>query len=381
MAALGLAALLATLAGPARAQAPVVVGGDGTPDVWVDEGVIDSLGPAPTLPGLLRKTLPQPLGPDGKPLRLKHPGGSKTASKSKTAKQASKTAATEGDQQRIVLTPPMPAKPESKITLTPPAPAKPEPKIALTPPNPRIPVTREKSAPLPAATAEAAPPAATPAPSPAPAAAAPTPAPGAPTPLTPPPPAVAAAPPAPPAPTPAPAAPALRGPTGVEGGTAVAAAAPAPTPTPTPPPAPAPAAPAAVAAAPAPTPPPAPAPTPVRSAPQQTASVPAGGGVPGRVVFQPNVTDVADQAKPTLDAVIRSMKADDQLRIQLVAYASGAPDQTSQARRVSLSRAIAVRSYLIEQGVRSTRIDVRALGNRPDSGGPADRVDIVAVER
>ncbi|HUN48176.1 MAG TPA: OmpA family protein [Stellaceae bacterium] len=99
------------------------------------------------------------------------------------------------------------------------------------------------------------------------------------------------------------------------------------------------------------------------------------------MVFQPNVTDVADQAKPTLDAVIRSMKADDQLRIQLVAYASGAPDQTSQARRVSLSRAIAVRSYLIEQGVRSTRIDVRALGNRPDSGGPADRVDIVAVER
>jgi outer membrane protein OmpA-like peptidoglycan-associated protein len=109
--------------------------------------------------------------------------------------------------------------------------------------------------------------------------------------------------------------------------------------------------------------------------------VPQGGGVPGRVVFPPNVTDVADQSRPALDAVIRSMKADDQLRIQLVAYASGAPDQASQARRVSLSRAIAVRSYLIEQGVRSTRIDVRALGNRPDSGGPADRVDIVAVER
>ena len=75
--ALGLAALLAILASPALAQAPIVVGGNGTPDVWVDESVIDSLGPAPTLPGLLRKTLPNSIGPDGKPLRLKQPRSSK----------------------------------------------------------------------------------------------------------------------------------------------------------------------------------------------------------------------------------------------------------------------------------------------------------------
>jgi hypothetical protein len=75
------------------------------------------------------------------------------------------------------------------------------------------------------------------------------------------------------------------------------------------------------------------------------------------------------------------MKADEQIRIQLVAYASGLPDDASRARRISLSRAIGVRSYLIEQGVRNTRIDVRALGNKTDGGGPADRVDIVALER
>ncbi len=365
--ALGLAALLAIVAGSARAQAPIVVGGNGTPDVWVDESVIDSLGPAPTLPGLLRKTLPNSIGPDGKPLRLKQPRSAKADGRGTGTSRPAKVAAAT-DQPRIKLTPPT---------------ASPQPKITLTPPAPQIPTTREKLAALPAPAADVTPPVAPTAPAAPtpPAVAAPAPAPGAPVPLTPvapTPPVVAATPPPAPSPPPTPPAPApaaqaaaqpaappaLRGPSGVEASTAPAT-----------PPA------AAAAPAPAPAPPPPTATRAASTAPVQTANVPQGGGVPGRVVFPPNVTDVADQARPALDAVIRSMKSDDQLRIQLVAYASGAPDQASQARRVSLSRAIAVRSYLIEQGVRSTRIDVRALGNRPDSGGPADRVDIVAVER
>ncbi|HTZ81214.1 MAG TPA: OmpA family protein [Stellaceae bacterium] len=355
-AALAFAMLLAVAGGPARAQAPIIVGGSGQPDVWVDESVIDSLGPPPTLPGLLRGTLPGAVGPDGKAIHLRRPGA-RVSSKSKKP-AAHKVASAEEERPKIKLTPP---------------PAAPRPKVALTPPNPRTPVVAQKVEPMaPTATAAATPaPPATPPPTPpAPSAAtpAPAPAPGAPMPLTPaaPAPTVAAASPPPPAASPAPAAaaPTLRGPSGVEGAPSTPAAAPAPA--------------QAAAAPPPPAPPPPAAPS---RAPQQTAALPAGGGLPGRITFPPNVTDVAEQAKPTLDAVIRSMKADDQLRIQLIAYASGAPDQTSQARRVSLSRAIAVRSYLIEQGVRSTRIDVRALGNRPDSGGPADRVDIVAVDR
>ena len=98
------------------------------------------------------------------------------------------------------------------------------------------------------------------------------------------------------------------------------------------------------------------------------------------MVFAPNVTDMPDQSKATLTKVVAAMKADDQIHVQLVAYASGLPDQASQARRISLSRAITLRSYLMEQGVKSARIDVRALGNRSD-GGPQDRVDIVANDR
>ena len=70
------------------------------------------------------------------------------------------------------------------------------------------------------------------------------------------------------------------------------------------------------------------------------------------------------------------MAADPALRLELFAYAGGGEDQGNRARRMSLSRALAVRTYLINEGVRSTRMDVRALGNNVD-GEPADRVDIL----
>jgi len=55
------------------------------------------------------------------------------------------------------------------------------------------------------------------------------------------------------------------------------------------------------------------------------------------------------------------------------------PEKTSETRRLSFRRALVVRSYLIEQGVSSARMDVRALGNKVEGGGPADRVDLVVV--
>lgn len=63
-------------------------------------------------------------------------------------------------------------------------------------------------------------------------------------------------------------------------------------------------------------------------------------------------------------------------RVQLNAYADGTAETISAARRLSLARALTVRSYLIEQGIRSSNIDVRALGIAGDTG-PADRVDIL----
>ena len=64
--------------------------------------------------------------------------------------------------------------------------------------------------------------------------------------------------------------------------------------------------------------------------------------------------------------------------IQVRAYAAGTSESNSAARRLSLKRAVAVRSYMIHKGMQAARIDVRALGPAPDAG-PPDRVDIVIM--
>ena len=80
-----------------------------------------------------------------------------------------------------------------------------------------------------------------------------------------------------------------------------------------------------------------------------------------------------------LKVMVQSL-APTETRLQLKAYAEATGNDTSKARRLSLSRALAVRSFLIENGLRSTRIDVRALGIARDGGAP-DRVDIVTMDR
>jgi outer membrane protein OmpA-like peptidoglycan-associated protein len=62
-------------------------------------------------------------------------------------------------------------------------------------------------------------------------------------------------------------------------------------------------------------------------------------------------------------------------RVQLEAYGGSPGDKSSDARRLSLKRALAVRQLLIDDGVPSSRIDVRAMGGVDDKG-PVDRVDV-----
>jgi len=131
-----------------------------------------------------------------------------------------------------------------------------------------------------------------------------------------------------------------------------------------------------------------PAPTPAAPVAEQasippaaaTAPMPASGADEYSLGFAADSFELSNAAKNELNQVISAMNKDDSLRIQLQAYAAGDGANASKARRLSLSRALQVRSYLIDQGVRSTRIDVRALGANVPSG-PADRVDIKTVQR
>ena len=91
--------------------------------------------------------------------------------------------------------------------------------------------------------------------------------------------------------------------------------------------------------------------------------------------FSNSSSELSKTAKIGLDKIASKLNTNIQTRMQLVAYAGGSKLSSSKARRLSLSRALAIRTYLISKGVRGTRIDVRALGNKTKSG-PPNRVDI-----
>jgi len=129
--------------------------------------------------------------------------------------------------------------------------------------------------------------------------------------------------------------------------------------------------------------PPQPEPEPAVTAavePQATpqTSAPATPGTVA-VLFPAGGAELPGDAESQLDSVVAALDADASVRLQLKAYADGADGAASAARRLSLSRALAVRGYLIDAGVSSTRIDVRALGSKFESG-PADRVDVISVK-
>ena len=96
------------------------------------------------------------------------------------------------------------------------------------------------------------------------------------------------------------------------------------------------------------------------------------------VLFNSGDSTIEDSNEATLRSIAAQINAEERTRLQLRAYASAQNSSASAARRLSLSRALAVRSFLIESGVNSTRIDVRALGAKSESG-PADRVDLVVI--
>lgn len=404
------AGALLLAAAPALGQQYQSVGGS---SVTVDYGVLDSLGAAgPNLPGMLSgggyaAPAPYSYGQAPVPGQLLAPPPAAPRSTLTTGQMPAGQLATgsTGGEQVIKLIPPSQLKRTTAAAAPAPAPAPaPQPtQQTAVPPAPPPPSAVEE---IPAAT----PP--TPAPPPpapaAPPAAVPTPEPPAMAQTTPPPappeePQQAAAPAPPPVPAapaaPEPAAPAAAEPppapaeTQMSAGGALAdpdggnsdavppveEAAPAPAAE-----APAPDAPAAEAPAESSladafsSEPPAAEEAGAEGADTQTAALPSPAMVEGQISidFAEGASDLTPGALAALDEIAGKLRADDALRVQLLAYAKAIDDNTSRARRMSLSRALAVRAYLIEKGVRSTRMDVRALGSSIE-GEPADRVDII----
>ena len=116
----------------------------------------------------------------------------------------------------------------------------------------------------------------------------------------------------------------------------------------------------------------------------QVARLPADrqitSGFQRRVLFPAGSQRLTEDSQAALGQIAAALKKNPTLRLRLVAYAKGNAQNASQARRLSLSRALAVRANLMKQGVEPTRMDVQALGHKISDGAP-DRVDLIVSSR
>jgi outer membrane protein OmpA-like peptidoglycan-associated protein len=120
----------------------------------------------------------------------------------------------------------------------------------------------------------------------------------------------------------------------------------------------------------------APPPPPPISDSAASAATTVGAGL--RVTFGAGEADLSPASAAAIKDVVQSAPTGDSTSFNVLAYAAGMPEDPSTARRLSLARALAVRSTLMANGVASSRIYVRALG--ATGGGEApDRVDLAVM--
>jgi outer membrane protein OmpA-like peptidoglycan-associated protein len=120
--------------------------------------------------------------------------------------------------------------------------------------------------------------------------------------------------------------------------------------------------------------PPEPPPIPVAAdAPGDAAPLP--GGL--RATFGSGRSELNQATEAAIRGFARPLR-DTAQPVQVSAFAAGTPEDPSTPRRLSLARALAARAVLINEGIASTRIYVRALGSAAGDG-PADRVDLSAA--
>jgi outer membrane protein OmpA-like peptidoglycan-associated protein len=104
-----------------------------------------------------------------------------------------------------------------------------------------------------------------------------------------------------------------------------------------------------------------------------TTAAPTTSGL--RLTFAPEQSDLSPESSASIRQLTAAAPGGDSTTFNVLAYAPAKADDPSTARRISLSRAMAVRGALVADGVPSARIFVRALGEQYGDG-PPDRVDI-----
>ena len=109
-----------------------------------------------------------------------------------------------------------------------------------------------------------------------------------------------------------------------------------------------------------------------QSAPVQAAPNPAAPAA--TVSFDRQSVEINPSARGALDTLAQVLRAEGVRQIELRGYATGGGDD--EVRKLALVRTLAVRMYLIDQGV-TARIEVTAQATPEKGGGAKERVDIM----
>lgn len=108
------------------------------------------------------------------------------------------------------------------------------------------------------------------------------------------------------------------------------------------------------------------------------ATAPAAAGV-SRIVFADGAEELDAAGRALVRDIAARLKGSND-RVGVKAFADSATETLDWKRRLSLRRGQNVRRALLDEGVQSFRIVLRALGP-PNDGGPGNRVDLSIESR
>lgn len=106
---------------------------------------------------------------------------------------------------------------------------------------------------------------------------------------------------------------------------------------------------------------------------------PKDGVLQSTLYFVSVTEELSDTNQKTIKhLIIPELRKNDKKRLLIEAYASSQNNVLNGDRRISLSRALNIRRFLIENGIDSSRLDVRAFGANTDTQ-PIDRVELLII--
>lgn len=98
-------------------------------------------------------------------------------------------------------------------------------------------------------------------------------------------------------------------------------------------------------------------------------------------IFETGATRLDDEMQTALDTMAEQLKKYPSKRVLLYSYSAPDPVRTGGERQHSLRRALAVRSYLAQQGINSLRMEIRSFGQKGAGSKIPDRTDILIKEK